>query len=304
MLNLAVSGADHASVPLDQINLVPTPQATSTFQPIAHSVLIDIFRDQLKNEGLSVLSEHHTLARYGQRYFGLFQIDMKREGASSGTVVGLRNAHDKSFPAGICAGNAPFVCSNLCFHNEVVLGRKHTTHIMKHLPEIVSRAIGKLGDMWVKHEKRVEGYSNTVLTDEQAGHLILKGYRAGAIGKGMIVDVLDQWEKPLHEEFAPRNLWSLHNAFTEVYKGNLVALPKRSEALHSIFDPSLVLLWIWVPSKSLYKVLYKRGAALYSVAPFSYIVFYIVRYIIYRARCKTLAFAGPGPVDANLLRLV
>ena len=237
MLNLAVSGADHASVPLDQINLVPTPQATSTFQPIAHSVLIDIFRDQLKTAGLSVLSEHHTLARYGQRYFGLFQIDMKREGAKSGTVVGLRNAHDKSFPAGICAGNAPFVCSNLCFHNEVVLGRKHTTHIMKHLPEIVSRAIGKLGDMWVKHEKRVEGYSNTVLSDEQAGHLILKGYRAGAIGKGMIVDVLDQWEKPLHEEFAPRNLWSLHNAFTEVYKGNLVALPKRSEALHSIFDP-------------------------------------------------------------------
>jgi hypothetical protein len=237
MLNLAVSGADHASVPLDQINLVPTPEATSTFQPIAHSVLIDIFRDQLKTAGLSVLSEHHTLARYGQRYFGLFQIDMKREGAKSGTVVGLRNAHDKSFPAGICAGNAPFVCSNLCFHNEVVLGRKHTTHIMKHLPEIVSRAIGKLGDMWVKHEKRVEGYSNTMLSDEQAGHLILKGYRAGAIGKGMIVDVLDQWEKPLHEEFAPRNLWSLHNAFTEVYKGNLVALPKRSEALHSIFDP-------------------------------------------------------------------
>ncbi len=40
-----------------------------------------------------------------------------------------------------------------------------------------------------------------------------------------------------HEEFAPRNLWSLHNAFTEVYKGNLLALPKRSQALHSIFDP-------------------------------------------------------------------
>ena len=29
---------------------------------------------------------------------------------------------------------------------------------------------------------------------------------------------------------------SLYNAFTEVYKGNLVALPNRSDALHSVLD--------------------------------------------------------------------
>jgi len=156
---------------------------------------------------------------------------------TSGTVVGLRNSHDKSFPAGICAGNAPFVCSNLVFHNEIVFGRRHTTNLLRDLPQIISRAIGALGDMWTKHETRVTKYAETPLTDDEAGNLILRSYRAGAIGKTMIADVLDQWEKPAHEEFAPRNLWSLHNSFTEVYKGNLIALPKRSQALHSIFDP-------------------------------------------------------------------
>jgi hypothetical protein len=29
---------------------------------------------------------------------------------------------------------------------------------------------------------------------------------------------------------------SLYNGFTEIYKGNLMALPKRSEALHSVLD--------------------------------------------------------------------
>ena len=29
---------------------------------------------------------------------------------------------------------------------------------------------------------------------------------------------------------------SLYNGFTEVYKGNLVALPQRSDALHSVLD--------------------------------------------------------------------
>jgi hypothetical protein len=91
--------------------------------------------------------------------------------------------------------------------------------------------------MWTKHETRVTKYAETPLTDDEAGNLILRSYRAGAIGKTMIADVLDQWEKPAHQEFAPRNLWSLHNSFTEVYKGNLIALPKRSQALHSIFDP-------------------------------------------------------------------
>jgi hypothetical protein len=31
--------------------------------------------------------------------------------------------------------------------------------------------------------------------------------------------VIEAWEEPKHEEFAPRTAWSLFNAFTEVQKG-------------------------------------------------------------------------------------
>ena len=37
-------------------------------------------------------------------------------------------------------------------------------------------------------------------------------------------------------EMCIRDSNSLYNAFTEVYKGNLVALPSRSDALHSVLD--------------------------------------------------------------------
>ena len=50
------------------------------------------------------------------------------------------------------------------------------------------------------------------------------------------MDVVNQWESSDHVEFRDRNLNSLYNAFTEVYKGNLVALPARSDALHSVLD--------------------------------------------------------------------
>jgi hypothetical protein len=32
--------------------------------------------------------------------------------------------------------------------------------------------------------------------------------------------VIEAWEEPKHEEFAPRTAWSLFNAFTEVQKGS------------------------------------------------------------------------------------
>ena len=235
-INLRVCGSDNSEISTADLVKVATPSKTDSYQPIPHADLVSIFREQMKAASLTIKQEVHTTARFGQRYFGLFEIDMGKKG-TSGTVVGLRNSHDKSFPAGICAGNAPFVCSNLVFHNEIVFGRRHTTNLLRDLPQIISRAIGALGDMWTKHETRVTKYAETPLTDDEAGNLILRSYRAGAIGKTMIADVLDQWEKPAHEEFAPRNLWRLHNSFTEVYKGNLIALPKRSQALHSIFDP-------------------------------------------------------------------
>ena len=48
--------------------------------------------------------------------------------------------------------------------------------------------------------------------------------------------VVEQWHDSDHDEFSHRNMNSLYNGFTEIYKGNLMALPKRSEALHSVLD--------------------------------------------------------------------
>ena len=65
---------------------------------------------------------------------------------------------------------------------------------------------------------------------------MIRAYKAGAVSKTKVVDVVQQWEKSDHPEFWDKNMNSLYNAFSEVYKGNLVALPQRSEALHSVLD--------------------------------------------------------------------
>ena len=150
--------------------------------------------------------------------------------------MGLRNAHDKCFPAGLCAGDAPFVCDNLIFTNTVKLARRHTKNILSELDHVIARTLGRLFDFWVGQDNRIESYKGFELSNPQVNDLVIRAYKAGAIPKTKVTDVVDQWEKSDHSTFWDRNMNSLYNAFTEVYKGNLVALPKRSEALHSVLD--------------------------------------------------------------------
>jgi hypothetical protein len=252
-LDLSYAGGDNCT--LDMIRKVPTPQIPddqiveledgsqkvirSRWHPIAHSLLVDRFKEHVeKTENLEIVQEYYTLARKGQRFFALFQVDGIKSPHSDevGTVVGLRNSHDKSFAAAVCAGCAPFVCTNLAFSNEVVLNRRHTTNIMDALPMVISRAIGNLTERWAENDKRIDAYKAFQLDNEQADHLAVELFLSGAITKTHIGEVAKQWRNPDHDEFAERNAWSFYNGVTNILRGNLSALNCRSDALHGLLD--------------------------------------------------------------------
>ena len=90
--------------------------------------------------------------------------------------------------------------------------------------------------MWNKQDNRIEAYSEFELENAQVNDLVVRACKAGALPKSKIMDVVEQWHDSDHDEFSHRNMNSLYNGFTEIYKGNVMALPKRSEALHSVLD--------------------------------------------------------------------
>ena len=251
-LDLSVMRGDNCT--LDLIREVPTPQiptaqlieqedgsqklVKSRWHPIAHATLVDEFLSQMETAKLEVVQSYFTLARNGQRFFALFQVEGINSPHSNevGTVIGLRNSHDKSFRAAICVGCAPFVCTNLVFSNEIVLGRRHTVNIMADLPRVISGAIGKLSDHWLDNDRRIDAYKGYALDDSEAHHLTVEMFRHGAINKTHIADVVKQWHEPDHDEFSPRTGWSLYNAASNVLRGNLAALNPRSDALHGLLD--------------------------------------------------------------------
>ena len=116
------------------------------------------------------------------------------------------------------------------------MARRHTKNILSELDSVIARTLGRLFDFWVGQDNRIDSYKNYDLTDAQVNDLVIRAFKAGAIPKTKIVDVVNQWDKSDHPEFWDRNMNSLYNGFTEVYKGNLNALPQRSDALHSVLD--------------------------------------------------------------------
>ena len=248
-VNLSICGGNHSLVEFEQVSNVPTPPVeyrkkenaqgvrNVSYQPVAHHDVVQRTKDSLVQSGFTIQDEIHSLARDDKHYFGLFSVDHpNREASDRGCVVGVRNSHDKTFPAGLCAGDAPFVCDNLIFTNTIKLARRHTRNILQDLDATINRALGKLFGFWHGQDSRIEAYKNMEVTNSQVNDIVIRACRAGALPKSKIMDVVNQWESSDHPEFWDRNVNSLYNSFTEIYKGNLVALPSRSDALHSVLD--------------------------------------------------------------------
>lgn len=213
---------------------VRTPAATSTWTPVPHLRLVEQVERALAASQLEVVAEAHALSHGGDRYFGLLQVRNGAEHPDYAWVLGLRNSHDKRFPAGIVAGAAVFVCDNLSFSGEVQLARKHTHFIERDLPQLTERAVCQLVNRWHTQDDRIDRYRDTRIDDVAAHDLMIRAVDVGVCPVSTLPKVIAQWREPDHEAFPSRNAWSLFNGFTEALKGNLPLLPKRTEALHGL----------------------------------------------------------------------
>lgn len=231
-----------AKVERAAVEIVPTPAATQTWTPIPHMALIERVEDTLKADGLTIVNQTHSLTRGGNRYFGLMHIANGHNSEDYGYVFGLRNSHDKSFPAGLVVGASVFVCDNLSFSGEIRMTRKHTTHIMRDLPGLVQRSVGQLMSRWHDQDTRIEAYKGFEMSDMQAHDLIVRAIDARAATSTQVPPLLQEWRHPQHDAFAPRTAWSLFNSFTEVMKGlSLNELAARTQRLHGLFDTQVGL---------------------------------------------------------------
>lgn len=223
----------------DTIEMCPTPESTKTWTPIPHSELITGVKDTLIRGGLHIENEQYGLSYGGNRCFGLMHLTNGNNSDDYGTVLGIRNSHDKKFPAGLSVGAGVFVCDNLSFSGEITIARKHTKQIRKDLPRLIETAVGKIGDARISQDKRFDAYKQHELTDKDVHDLTIQALDVQAISTRTLPQVIQEWRQPTHPEFTEdgKTLWRYFNACTEALKHYAPEnLPKRTMALHGLLD--------------------------------------------------------------------
>lgn len=241
-LNLMVH-AGAMRVDRGQIESAATPKPTETWFPIPHHRFLEGIQLAVENSGLHVVEEAHALSEDKNRYFGLLQLANGKNPEDYSLILGLRNSHDKKFPAGLVVGSGVFVCDNLAFSGEIKIARKHTRYINDDLPRLIDGAIGRLGDMRKTQDERIASYKSKEMTDLQAHDFLIQSLDAQVMPVTRIPDVLKEWRTPRHAEFAEqKNAWRMFNAYTEVMKDSNVFLrPKTTQALHGLMDTFCVV---------------------------------------------------------------
>lgn len=217
-------------VSLEELEKVKSPPATDTWFPVCHGKVFHSAIETLAEAGFQVHRNQLALSRNDARFFGVLDL-VAPIATGVNLAVGIRNSTDKSLPIAFCAGTRVFVCDNLAFRSEIVVARKHTKFGALRFQEALAKAVGTLPQFREKEQERVLRFQNTTVSPEFAEATMLRSFEQGIVSHRMLPEVIQEWRKPSHEEFAPRTLWSLEQCFTGVLASVQKTNPQRFASL-------------------------------------------------------------------------
>jgi hypothetical protein len=215
------------------LRALTTPEPTATHLPIHHHRFVDLVVNSLAYYGHVVSEQHYGVTPDGNRFFGVLKL--RSPYTAYEDMLGLRNSHDKSLPVGIAFGSSTFVCDNLAFSADHVIRTKHTAKLKLRLPGLVGELIEPIALEREAQHKKLLAYQETALSDRLADHLVMELYRHGVISVTKIADVLEQWERPVHDHGA-KTYWRFFNAITFVLTGRVSEDPRSTTTLHRVLD--------------------------------------------------------------------
>ena len=201
----------------EDLALVPTPPATATHQPVPHHEIVQALVETLGFRHIGVVHDEYAVSPDGMKMFGVLDLDSGMHGCRFS--IGVRNSHDKSMRLAMTVGYRVFVCENMAFSGdfEPVLA-KHSKNFS--LQNALSIGVDQMQRNFDGMRTQVEGWRQSQLSDVEAKLIIYRAFVESdlEVPKHLARPVHDLYFNPQHEEFQPRTLWSLSNAFTSAFK--------------------------------------------------------------------------------------
>jgi len=196
---------------------IPCPAPTETHKPIPHHLLVESIIQALTYRKIDVVSEEYAVSLDGARIFGALAVNIEHDGIR--LAISFRNSHDKSFSLGLIAGYRVFCCDNLAFHGDfVALARKHSKNL--DIVETMAIGIDRIQRKFDEVTQQVDVWRGYELPDAEAKVIIYRAFIEDELEapKHLAKEVHQLYFEPTYDEFKPRTLWSLSNAFTSAFK--------------------------------------------------------------------------------------
>lgn len=202
----------------EDLKTIPVPEGTKTHQPLSHYEIVEVLEEALSFRHLSVVKDEYAVSTDGMKMFGV--MDLNNEFSGGRFSIGLRNSNDKSMRLALTAGYRVFVCDNMAFSGDFTpLLHKHTRNLA--LRDSISIAVDRIHRGFDHLEERITSMRRFLLTDNDARLLIYQAFIEGQIKsmpRHLLPVVHDNYFSPEQDEFRPRSLWTLSNAFTSAFK--------------------------------------------------------------------------------------
>jgi Domain of unknown function (DUF932) len=209
--------ASTAKLTRQQLAAVATPLGTATHRPVPHAEIVEALVETLSFRHIGVVQEEYAVSKDGMKMFGVLDLDTGIPGCRFS--IGVRNSHDRSMRLAAVVGVRVLVCENMAFSGDFqpVLA-KHSKHFS--LQNALSIGVDQMQRNFSGMQQQVEAWRQSQLSDVSAKMIIYRAFIEGGleVPRHLAKPVHDLYFSPPHQEFQPRTMWSLSNAFTSAFK--------------------------------------------------------------------------------------
>jgi hypothetical protein len=212
---IAHCGAEKMSY--NELTLVPTPPGTDTHKPVPHHEVVNALVETLGFRHIGVHKMEFACTPDGNKMFGLMELETTFNGCRF--ALGLRNSHDKTMRLAMVVGYRVFCCDNMAFNGDFTpILAKHSKHF--NILNALSVGVDQMQRNFDPMVQAVDRWRDTQMTDVSAKLLIYQAFIESdlEVPKHLARPVHELYFNPQVEEFQPRTLWSLSNAFTSAFK--------------------------------------------------------------------------------------
>ena len=196
---------------------IPTPQATKTHQPLSHFQIVEALLEALSFRHIKAIRDEYAVSPDCMRMFGVLDLEASFNGCHFS--IGIRNSNDKSLRLAMTAGFRVIVCDNLAFKGDFMpIFHKHSRKL--ELVDVISIGVDKIQRNFEPLKQQVQSWQHYELEDLDAKMIIYDAFVEGRLKapRTLLPLVHKHYFEPSYDEFKPRTLWSLSNAFTSAFK--------------------------------------------------------------------------------------